>query len=97
MRSRNETLHSLKIVKKSPTVTVHHHQPRHHQHRVPVELQRRAVPGEAAAPLAVPQAHARHAGHAQAQQQQVADVEAHRGPHPGDTCRLEPDKGEEAN
>lgn len=55
---------------------------------MPVELHGRAVPGETAAPPAVPQAHAGHAGQAQAQAQQVARVEAHNGPHPGQMWRL---------
>lgn len=71
MKNRNETLRGLKL-KKALTVAVQHDQTRYHQDGVPVELQGRAVPGEAAAPLSVPQAHTHHAGQAQAQAEQVA-------------------------
>lgn len=83
MKNRSETLHDPNLKTKTLTVAVQHDQTRHHQDGVPVELQSRAVPGETAAPPAVPHAHTHHAGQAEAQAQRVAYVEAHDGPHPG--------------
>lgn len=75
MRKKSEAL----------TVTVEHHQPRHHQDGVPVELQVRAIPGQTATPPDIPETHAGHAGHTQTDQQQVTHVEARGGPHLGET------------
>lgn len=74
--------------KKAPTVAIQHNQACHHQHRMPVELQRRPVPGKTAPPPAVPQTHAHHAGQTEAQAQQVAHVEAHDGRHSAEVWRL---------
>lgn len=75
--------------KKRLTIAVHHNQACDHQNGVPVKLSSWAVPGKTTAPLAVPQTHPHHASQTQAQAQQVADVEAQNGPHPGEVGRLE--------
>lgn len=96
-KNRSETLYDPNVKIKSLTVAVQHNQTRYHQDGVPVELQTRAVPGETAAPLAVPHAHTHHAGQAEAQAQRVAYVETQDGPHPGEIWRLNQPKEQNNN
>lgn len=96
--SDHRTYEAPSAEREAPTVAVQNQQARHHQNRVPVKLQTRSVPGEAATPPAAPQTHARHAGHTQSHAQQGAQVEEERGAHPGGGCqrRLEENRRGEA-
>lgn len=66
---------------KKLTDAVQNHQTRHHEDGVPVKLQVRSIPGEAALPHAAPAADKQQAEQPQTQAQREGPVERPRRPH----------------
>lgn len=69
------------LTERDLTVSIQHHQTRHHQHRVPVKLQKRAIPGKTSSPGPTPQTHKQHTQKPKTDTEYVERIEGHRQTH----------------